>query len=1064
VYYYRVTAAASDESVVSNETNAKPALWAWSAPTSFNPDSGSPANSYSRLDFNKNGYGVVAWVQDNANAVQSVFVSLYNPQVGWGAAMEFGPTTKEVLDVGIDDQDNVFVIWAHYDAGIVYVNSTRYTPSGGWTATTNINTEAPYKAVNSISLEVLANGTAFLGWKSGYSYWVKRYDLLTGWGSGLNVTEGIGQTMSLAASDNGDAIVVWTNLLLDTYPYVYAVKYKRYAAGSGWGSTGSLASINYPEGYMGSQIAMDKKGNAVAYWNHVDSTGKYSVWFNKLSASTGWESPQPLVDSARASAIALNDFDNVAIAWIKGSSSQQELQVMLYKPSVGWGAAETIATNSMMYTSLAVQPKGMLIDDYGNVTIAWLENITNMWGSHYISNKGWTNKTVINQSRLSSTNYELAAKPDGNVAYSYIGQTGAYVGQSGLFESLQTAEAGPDQAAYVDTIVSLDGSASSGFISSYSWRYFMSREVDIGLTSTNQSVASLKVPKMQSGIDLLFLMTTTSSQGALSTDIKKVSVLDSDSDNDGLHDQWELNNFGNLTYDGGMDSDLDGVNNYHEYTQGSDPTLATIPPAPPFVNAVGSDGQVQLTFSSVEGASSYNLYWGNTPGVNRANGNMIAGINSTFSHTGLTSGGTYYYVVTTVNLEGESIESVETSATASSKSWSTTGLELNDANASEPNVAVSDNGSAMVIWQQKNGSVDNTWYNQYVPISGWGGGVTLTNTIGSKHIKMDQWGNTLVTINPNFIKTWYFNGSVWAEETLRSSFYYKNALDMNSKGDALISGTQSNTALTSFGFSDENWLKHPIDNDEQEFWVGSSQVDSPSLAIDEKGNAILVWSRLSGSRTDIWASRFSTLKYYWSTPVLIENTDLGNAEKPQVKIDSHGNATVVWHQSDGSVNSIWSNRYINGSGWETAQLVEADAEESSNPQLGVDINGNVVVVWEKGSPVTSFETNRFSISSGWGVSETIPFDVGTSGPNSPVLAVLLIGDAWLTYTATNGGYTYVRANTFTPASGWGAMQTLNSNGNSNSNPDIAVNAKGEAFLVYEEWDGVRNNIISQVRK
>ena len=87
------------------------------------------------------------------------------------------------------------------------------------------------------------------------------------------------------------------------------------------------------------------------------------------------------------------------------------------------------------------------------------------------------------------------------------------------------------------------------------------------------------------------------------------------------------------------------------------------PSAPANVNAAAGNGQVYVSWGSVTGASSYNLYWGTSAGVNKASATKVPGVTSPYTHTGLTNGAPYYYVVTATNSTGESAESTEVSAT-----------------------------------------------------------------------------------------------------------------------------------------------------------------------------------------------------------------------------------------------------------------------------------------------------------------------------------------------------------------------------------------------------------------
>ncbi|TVX98979.1 fibronectin type III domain-containing protein [Paenibacillus cremeus] len=85
------------------------------------------------------------------------------------------------------------------------------------------------------------------------------------------------------------------------------------------------------------------------------------------------------------------------------------------------------------------------------------------------------------------------------------------------------------------------------------------------------------------------------------------------------------------------------------------------PPLPPTgVKAAAGDAKVNVSWSAVSGATSYNV----KRSMNGQNFTTVAaGVTATsYSNTGLTNGTTYYYVVTAVNLDGESVNSAVVSA------------------------------------------------------------------------------------------------------------------------------------------------------------------------------------------------------------------------------------------------------------------------------------------------------------------------------------------------------------------------------------------------------------------
>ena len=98
------------------------------------------------------------------------------------------------------------------------------------------------------------------------------------------------------------------------------------------------------------------------------------------------------------------------------------------------------------------------------------------------------------------------------------------------------------------------------------------------------------------------------------------------------------------------------------------PTPAPAPtptpaPNPGILTAVAGNEQTTESWVGASGATSYNLYWSLVSGTGIA-GTKIAGIlGTTYVHTGLTDGTTYYYVVTAVNSAGESGPSNQASAT-----------------------------------------------------------------------------------------------------------------------------------------------------------------------------------------------------------------------------------------------------------------------------------------------------------------------------------------------------------------------------------------------------------------
>ena len=83
----------------------------------------------------------------------------------------------------------------------------------------------------------------------------------------------------------------------------------------------------------------------------------------------------------------------------------------------------------------------------------------------------------------------------------------------------------------------------------------------------------------------------------------------------------------------------------------------------------------------------------------------------------------------------------------------------------------------------------------------------------------------------------------------------------------------------------------------------------PQIAVDASGNALAVWTQSDGTRTNIWANRFTAATSSWGTATLIETDNLGDAFGPQIAFDASGHALAVWEQFDGTRSSIWTNSF-----------------------------------------------------------------------------------------------------------------------------------------------------------
>jgi hypothetical protein len=96
---------------------------------------------------------------------------------------------------------------------------------------------------------------------------------------------------------------------------------------------------------------------------------------------------------------------------------------------------------------------------------------------------------------------------------------------------------------------------------------------------------------------------------------------------------------------------------------------------------------------------------------------------------------------------------------------------------------------------------------------------------------------------------------------------------------------------------------------------------------------------------NIWANRYVP-GTGWGTATVIETDNSGTANTPQVEMNGSGQALAVWSQSDGTRDNIWANRYVPGAGWDTAAPIEIEnVGDAVNPEVAINDTGQAMAVW-----------------------------------------------------------------------------------------------------------------------
>lgn len=249
--------------------------------------------------------------------------------------------------------------------------------------------------------------------------------------------------------------------------------------------------------------------------------------------------------------------------------------------------------------------------------------------------------------------------------------------------------------------------------------------------------------------------------------------------------------------------------------------------------------------------------------------------------------------------------------------------------------------------------------------------------------------------------------------------------------------------------------------------ASAADVVKPQVAIDAaSGRAMVVWNQLtSAAGYDVWARAYDPATG-WGSAKRIESGD-GAVGEARVAVDPKGNAMVVWDQQIRRYKrfGIWANRYVRGSGWDTATRIDTGEEsgvEDGNARVAVSPSGDAIAVWERGTgSAQHLWSNRFVAGGDWGAAAALVTDAGSDQSlAAPEIAIDAKGKAllvWGQIDFLDGAYrSTVRAKRY--ATGWQAgstavaASTVTARGLI-STPHLAVNAAGSAVVAWALEDG-----------
>ena len=291
-------------------------------------------------------------------------------------------------------------------------------------------------------------------------------------------------------------------------------------------------------------------------------------------------------------------------------------------------------------------------------------------------------------------------------------------------------------------------------------------------------------------------------------------------------------------------------------------------------------------------------------------------------------------------------------------------------------VAMNSSGAFVVTWERDQGTGDHDIYARMYNSSGTAVGSeflvneTTSNDQAYARVAMDASGNFVVAWEGNQeAGTYYDNifaqrydstgtkiGSNFLVNTTTAGDQDQVDIAMDSAGNFVVVWEGERTA----GSSVYSIYGQRYDSSGKaqggEFLVNSvasSNDQHATIAMNDSGNFVVTWDRLSGSDTDVQAQRFNSSGVAQGSAISVTSNATYNQDLANVAMDAGGNFVVSWSSlnQDGSSYGIYTRQYDNTG---TALTTESRATTTTtNVQdlSGVAYqNGKIVVTWSGNGP------------------------------------------------------------------------------------------------------------------
>jgi hypothetical protein len=246
--------------------------------------------------------------------------------------------------------------------------------------------------------------------------------------------------------------------------------------------------------------------------------------------------------------------------------------------------------------------------------------------------------------------------------------------------------------------------------------------------------------------------------------------------------------------------------------------------------------------------------------------------------------------------------------------------------ANSPEIAISDDGSAIAVWTEVREGGSEIWSRHFAPGRGWADPHRLSVPDGS------------------LART--------AE------------IAMNASGAALVAWALGSSSVWCASFSPETGWSPPRRLD-----TLTEGADFPQVALDDRGNGFVVWRQsvsVGLPFVAVWGA--TRIEDTWRPSRQLSAVEPVDASNATIAVAANGTALASWRRVDGRDHSVWASHFAVGRGWAAPQNVSStrfggDISNMGDISATIADDGRAILVW---SAYDGTRHHTFAATSGFG--------------------------------------------------------------------------------------------------